>query len=143
MAARFWVGSNGNWDATAGTKWATTSGGAGGSAVPTSSDAVHLDHGTGHGNVTIAINNAACASLDCTGYTDTLTINTGNQVTVSGAVTLGAGMTAASDGGGVMVCNTTATLTSAGIVVPWADCAGRNLADLHPRATLGPAAPVH
>lgn len=43
MANRYWVGGVGNWNATAGTKWATTSGGAGGSAVPTSSDDVFLD----------------------------------------------------------------------------------------------------
>ena len=35
MAARYWVGGTDNWNATVGTKWATTSGGAGGAAVPT------------------------------------------------------------------------------------------------------------
>lgn len=40
MANRYWVGGNANWDATAGTKWATTSGGAGGAAVPTAADDV-------------------------------------------------------------------------------------------------------
>jgi hypothetical protein len=29
MANRYWVGGTATWDATAGTKWATTSGGAG------------------------------------------------------------------------------------------------------------------
>lgn len=42
MANRYWVGGTGTWDTTAGTKWSTTSGGAGGSAVPTSSDDVFI-----------------------------------------------------------------------------------------------------
>ena len=44
MAARYWVGGTANWDATAGTKWALTSGGAGGQAVPTSADDVFIDN---------------------------------------------------------------------------------------------------
>ena len=119
MAFRYWVGGNSTWDATAGTKWALTSGGVGGLAVPTSSDAVFLDNGTGHGNVTIAIVGAVCASLDCTGYTDTLTITTSNSVIVSGSITLGAGMGTSSDGTGAMICLATGTLTSNGIICPW------------------------
>lgn len=80
MANRFWVGGNGNWDATAGSKWATTSGGSGGAAVPTAADDVFLDNGAGTGNVTITAN-AACRSLNCNGYTGTLTHN--SSVTVS------------------------------------------------------------
>jgi hypothetical protein len=38
----YWVGGTGNWDATA-TKWAATSGGAGGAGVPTLSDNVFFD----------------------------------------------------------------------------------------------------
>ena len=44
MAAKYWVGGTANWDATAGTKWALTSGGAGGQAVPTSADDVFIDN---------------------------------------------------------------------------------------------------
>lgn len=40
MADRYWVGGTGTWDATAGTKWSTTAGGAGGASVPTSVDNV-------------------------------------------------------------------------------------------------------
>ena len=39
MATRYWVGGNGNWDATT-THWSATSGGAGGASVPTSVDDV-------------------------------------------------------------------------------------------------------
>jgi len=40
MANRYWVGGSDQWNGTAGTKWALTSGGAGGQTVPTSADDV-------------------------------------------------------------------------------------------------------
>ena len=43
MPSRYWVGGTASWDATAGTKWAETSGGAGGFSVPTISDDVFFD----------------------------------------------------------------------------------------------------
>lgn len=43
MAARFWVGGAGNWDASTTTHWAATSGGASGASVPTSADTVTFD----------------------------------------------------------------------------------------------------
>jgi len=49
MANRFWVGGDADWDATAGTKWALTSGGAGGQAVPTAADDVFFDANDGKG----------------------------------------------------------------------------------------------
>lgn len=72
MANRFWVGGSANWDGTAGTKWATTSGGSGGAAVPTVADDVFLDGNSGASTVTIATANALCRSLNCTGFTGTL-----------------------------------------------------------------------
>ena len=89
MAARYWVGGNANWDATAGTKWATTSGGAGGAAVPTAADDVYLDNGAGTGNVTISAA-AVCRSLNCTGYVGTLTHGPGNIALNIGDATAGA-----------------------------------------------------
>ena len=62
MADRYWVGGTASWDATVGTKWATTSGGAGGSAVPTSADDVYIDSGSGVVTVTVAAT-AVCLSL--------------------------------------------------------------------------------
>ena len=44
MAARYWVGGTDNWDGTAGNKWATTSGGAGGAALPVAADDVFIDN---------------------------------------------------------------------------------------------------
>jgi len=43
MAARYWVGGTANWDGTAGTKWALTSGGTGGQAIPGTGDDVFID----------------------------------------------------------------------------------------------------
>lgn len=53
MAARFWVGGTGTWDATSTTHWATTSGGSSGASVPGSSDTVTFDANSGGGTVTV------------------------------------------------------------------------------------------
>jgi hypothetical protein len=63
MADRYWVGGTNTWNATAGTKWALTSGGAGGEAVPTIDDDVYIDSGSGVVTVTVgAASN--CKSLN-------------------------------------------------------------------------------
>ena len=71
MANRYWVGGTASWDATAGTKWATTSGGAGGASAPGTSDAVFLDATSGAVTVTLGAN-ASVASVNQTGFTGTL-----------------------------------------------------------------------
>lgn len=91
MANRYWVGGTDSWDGTAGTKWATTSGGAGGAAIPTSSDDVFFDANSGSGTVTIATGNTGCLSLNCTGFTGTLAGSA--ALTISGGLTMGTGMT--------------------------------------------------
>lgn len=53
MAARFWVGGTGTWDAADTTHWAASSGGAGGQSVPGSSDTVTFDANSGGGTVTL------------------------------------------------------------------------------------------
>jgi hypothetical protein len=70
MAARYWVGGANTWNTTAGTKWATTSGGASGAAAPTVADDVFLDAASGA--VVVALGSVSCRSLDCTGFTGTL-----------------------------------------------------------------------
>jgi hypothetical protein len=59
VANRFWVGGTGNWSDTA--HWSTLTGGSGGAAVPTSSDAVVFDANSGSSGTT-TINVAASAS---------------------------------------------------------------------------------
>lgn len=81
ISNRFWVGGTANWDATAGTKWATTSGGAGGAAVPTAADDVFFDAASGA--VTITLNaNGVCRSLNCTGFTGSFIHNTLVSLTI-------------------------------------------------------------
>lgn len=128
MANRYWVGGNSFWNTTAGTKWALTSGGAGGQAVPTTADDVFFDAASGASTITIQANNGA-KSINCTGFTGTFT-GTSTQ-TVAGSLTFSTGMTQSFTGtwsltgtgtltsaGKLM---TTVTITGAGITVTLAD----------------------
>lgn len=94
--ARYWVGGTDTWDATAGSKWALTSGGAGGQAVPTANDDVFFDATSGSVTVTIATATALCNNLDFTGFTGTLAGST--SLTISGSLTLGSAMTFSNTG---------------------------------------------
>jgi len=90
MADRYWVGGTAFWDGSAGTKWSTTSGGSGGAAVPTSFDDVFFtDLSTG--TCTIDAGTTGAKSINFTGFTGTLAGS--NPISVSGSVTLVAGMT--------------------------------------------------
>lgn len=94
MADRYWVGGTATWDATAGTKWATTSGGAGGAAVPTSSDNVFFDAASGSVTVTTSgTTTDICDNLDFTGFTGTLSHAANTTIGVYGSLTLVSGMT--------------------------------------------------
>jgi len=85
MANRYWVGGAGTWDNTAGSKWALTSGGAGGQAVPTSADDVFFDATSGANTVTIGIT-AQARILTMTGFTGTLAFGV-NKIQLSGNAT--------------------------------------------------------
>lgn len=128
MASRYWVGGTADWDGTAGTKWATTSGGAGGASKPGLTDAVFFDANSGSGTTTVTTT-AQCASLTCTGYTGTLaasptttqiTVNTGGNVVFSSSMTVTGGRYSMNGG----------TITSAGkSVYEWNANAGMTPAD--------------
>jgi fibronectin-binding autotransporter adhesin len=90
MADRFWVGGTASWDATAGTKWAATSGGAGGQSVPTSADDVFFDAASGAVTCTVSAT-ATCANLNFTGFTGTFAGS--SQVQAYGSLVCGSGMT--------------------------------------------------
>jgi len=92
------------------TSWSTTSS-AGGSAgvIPTSSDTVIFQSGSA-ASCPVTTTAGVCLTLTTTGYTGTITMNT--TLTVSGNITLGSGTTLA--GTSALICNATATLTSAG-----------------------------
>ena len=109
MADRYWVGGTASWDGTAGTKWALTSGGAGGEAVPTTADDVFFSV-LSTGTCTISTGNTGAKSINCTGFTGTLTGSA--AITVAGSITLVAGQTYTHTGG--VTITGTGTLITAG-----------------------------
>ena len=129
MASRYWVGGTAAWDGTAGSKWALTSGGAGGQAVPTSADDVFFTN-LSTGTCTISAGNTGAKSIDCTGFTGTLG-GTAN-IAVSGNITLVSGMTFSPSNISVIATSTitfagknigTLAVNGAGITVTQADAA--------------------
>lgn len=115
MPDRFWVGGTANWDATAGTKWALTSGGAGGQAVPTAADDVYIDSGSGA--VTVTTSGArVCRSLKFVSgagaFSGTFAGTAG--ITISGDLVLSASMTHSSTGTYTFNSTTSQTITANG-----------------------------
>lgn len=86
MANRYWVGggSSTNWNATGNTNWSATSGGANNASVPTSADDVFFDASSGSGTAVVNGASRTVASLDCTGYTGTLSCNASNELIING-----------------------------------------------------------
>lgn len=85
-----WVGGTASANATAGTKWALTSGGAGGQPIPTSSDDVYIDAASGA--VTVTLTAAfTCRNLILTGFTGTIAGTAG--FSMAGSLLLVSGMT--------------------------------------------------
>ena len=111
MADRYWVGGTDSWNATAGTKWATTSGGAGGASVPNSNDNVFFDAASGAVTVT-KTGTEFCASCNFTGFTGTFA-GTGT-LNLYGSLTAVAGMTWTHTGTVFFGGSGAATLTSGG-----------------------------
>lgn len=114
MADRYWVGGTASWDSTAGTKWSTTSGGAGGAAVPTSSDNVFFDTNS-TGTCTISAT-ANCLSLNQTGHAGTITHSSGITLNVYGSLTLTSAYNAVGVGSTINFAATSTghTITTAG-----------------------------
>lgn len=96
LKRRYWVGggASANWNATGNTNWSLTSGGSNNASVPDTDTEVFFDGvGGGASNSTLSAAITIC-SLDCTGYTNTLTHNASVTLTISGLVfKLAAGMT--------------------------------------------------
>ena len=111
MADRYWVGGTANWDATAGTKWALTSGGAGGQTVPGAFDDVYFDAASGA--VTVTKTSVSSANnLNFSGFTGTFA---GSSTTnVFGNLTVSASMTWTHSGSVSITGTSAATLSSNG-----------------------------
>lgn len=111
MANRFFIsgGVDNNWDTSG--NWSATDGGAASGVKPTSADAVFFTSNSPNCTVNTA---GVGASLNFTGYTNTITMTAG--LTISGSVTLVAAMTIA--GAAALAVDATATLTSNGKTWP-------------------------
>jgi hypothetical protein len=84
MAARYWVGGTGSWDATT-THWAATSGGAGGETVPGTGDDVYFDlHSNEPGDTAYTVTMGVAAN--CNNFDMSFTGTT--KVTWAGAYSL-------------------------------------------------------
>jgi trimeric autotransporter adhesin len=115
MADRYWVGGTATWDATAGSKWALTSGGAGGEAVPTANDDVYFDSASGAVTVSVATG-ALCRNLSFTSGAGDFagTFAGGGSMSVSGSLALVAAMTRTYTGTITFNSTTNQTITTAG-----------------------------
>jgi len=97
MALRYARAGGGNWSADA--TWSTTSGGAADTVAPTAADDALLNASSG----AVTINSGAtrvCRSIDCNGYTGTLSHNTSTNLDI-GDATAGAGNIALRFGSGM------------------------------------------
>lgn len=74
MAARFWVGGTGTWDASTTTHWASSSNGAGGQSVPTTNDTVTFDASSGGGVCTLGAATASLGAVTMGAYTGELNL---------------------------------------------------------------------
>jgi len=124
MADRYWVGGTGLWDSNVGTKWATTSGGAGGASIPTLTDNVFFDAASGA--VTVTVSSAECANLNFTGFTGSIDGQTNAILYVFGDLILSATM--GSFGSALANCSligsTSTTVTTNGKQSSWAGSFG-------------------
>ena len=120
MAARFWVGGTGTWDASDTTHWASSSGGAGGQSVPGTSDTVTLDGSSGGGTVTVNTN-VAVQSITCGAFTGTLDFSANNNnvtLTASSAFSgTGTGTRTINLGNGTWILSATAGAGAS--ITPW------------------------
>jgi hypothetical protein len=154
VANRFWVGGTTTWDATAGTKWAATSGGAGGQTVPTAADDVFFDANSGAGTVTTSgTTTDVCRSLTFTGFAGTFTFGSSTTVSVGdasgGNLTIGSGMTISIPGTGVKFAMVSSSgviqsITSSGKTMPQIEinCGTTTTIQLADNLTLFASAPI-
>lgn len=116
MADRYWVGGTAIWDNLAVLKWSTTSGGVGGASVPTAADDVYIDSNSGAVTVTVTNAAALCRNLSFTSPAGNFagTFAGPVQITISGSLTMVAGMTRTFTGSLIFNSTTAQTITSAG-----------------------------
>lgn len=117
MADRYWVGGTETWDATAGSKWAASSGGTGGETVPGTADNVFFDGNSSGTIATSGTTTCNCLDLNFTGFTGTFSATGSTSVNVYGSLTFSSGMTLGSNSGFTWEFESTSTgrtITTAG-----------------------------
>jgi len=99
MAAKYWyVANNGSSNWTTAGVWYNGPGGTGGTTTtPTAADDAYLTASSGSGTLTMSAA-TACLSLDCTGFTGTLTNSGGFGLTVTSLLTFSPTMTVSHTG---------------------------------------------
>ena len=127
MADRYWVGGTDNWDGNVGTKWSTTSGGAGGASIPTFADDVYFDAASGAVTVTVPGNSVSFRNLNCTGFTGSLIGTSGSVFNSYGNITTGAGMAAFSGYRLIFEGAVNHQITSNGITFSFSDYVQQNV----------------
>lgn len=119
MADRYWVGGTDLWNGTAGLKWSSTSGGAGGASLPTAADDVFFNAASGAAITCTLSASRVAKSVNFTGFTGNFSMPGGTTLTLSGSATFSTGMTLTIAGTSTaIVFNATATITSAGKTLP-------------------------
>ena len=85
MATKYWVGGDGDWSSTS--SWSTSSGGAGGTFVPNSSDNVIIDNNSASGAFTITLTGISnCNDITFNQTTRSLSLSgNGNTLSVYGS----------------------------------------------------------
>jgi hypothetical protein len=127
MATFYWVGGNGDWNATNTANWASSSGGAGGSGPPTSGDDVIFDAGsnTATDPFTVTITGTSSAPAVCNDFS-----TGGAGGALDGAMTLTMGATAQLDCYGSMTLpatNLSISATSGAFLLFKATTSGKTL----------------
>lgn len=122
-ASRFWVGggSNNQWNSTPTSNFSATSGGSPGASNPSSSDDVKFDGvGANANGASTFTASTTILSLTFSGYTNTITINTGQTITIAGNFTDDTNHGWTVTGSGKITISAASTITSGGKTFPGA-----------------------
>jgi hypothetical protein len=99
VSNRYWVGGTNTWDATSGTKWSATSGGAGGASVPGVSDDAIFNAASGICTVTLgadvsvnSVDIGGSVSFNASSYDITTVENFDYRTTATASVSMGSGL---------------------------------------------------
>lgn len=115
MATYYGRNTGGNWNSNSTWSTVSSSSSTNTGTFPVAADTVILDSGSG--NITINVSSTVLI-LTCTGYTGTLTFNNNLLMANNATITLGSGMTVASDVTSRTLRIQVATITSNGVYLP-------------------------